>query len=471
MSLKELIKKELNIACKASPSVAKSIYTKFEEIFSNWWGKVRNVAWISKNSQLCQDIVKFVITEINEISEPELQQFLAYGIRFNQQHIQRLCDAIEHNTLLNIVSNSNIHYLHKLKTYQAVNTLGYTGSLFIGLKSLKIRRKEILKLWPSKWSTALVIDCDCDGNVAEILLDILQESVGCEQGLEISDENLVETLVAVLQKYEQKVILISTGQHISLASPVQEKLGNINAAYEDNCVVSDLDARSQRLILERTVNFQGINVALDTLVGTDLPKCMTSLVGSDVISILLSNEHKLCFGRQLSDVPKYHVPRLLQHHIYLKDDILKLTHNTVTFAVSGLQANELQKYLTVGEEVCELVYDEREISHSFKIVSDFSMIGLSTDRGAMKTLQKVGQKLKPIDDEYNILREEIKQSDISDSIKNIPFTVVDNFSESGLSAELDNKKAYNKIGQKIKPEEVRYIILGKKRIQRANLET
>ena len=85
ISLKQLIEKELNIACKASPSVAKSIYTKFEERFSNCWGKVGNVAWIGKDSQLWQD----VIAEIKEISEPELQQFLACGICFNQQHIQR----------------------------------------------------------------------------------------------------------------------------------------------------------------------------------------------------------------------------------------------------------------------------------------------------------------------------------------------------------------------------------------------
>ena len=87
------------------------------------------------------------------------------------------------------------------------------NSLFSGLKSLKIRCKEIIKFWSSKWSGALVIDCDCDGNVADIPLDILQESVGCEKGLEISGEKLVETLVAAFQKYEQKVILISTGQH------------------------------------------------------------------------------------------------------------------------------------------------------------------------------------------------------------------------------------------------------------------
>jgi hypothetical protein len=61
--------------------------------------------------------------------------------------------------------------------------------------------------------------------------------------------------------------------------------------YEDNYSISDLDKRSQKQILERKVNFQGTNVAQQTLVGTDPPECLTD---SDVISILLINEHKLC---------------------------------------------------------------------------------------------------------------------------------------------------------------------------------
>jgi hypothetical protein len=231
-------------------------------------------------------------------------------------------------------------------------------------------------------------------------------------------------LAAVLQKYEQKVILIST-QHINLASPVQEKLANINGAYEDHCVLSDLDAASQRQILETTVNFQGIDVALDTLVGIDLLECIKPLVDSNVISILLSNEHKLCVGRQLSDLRKYYVPRILQHHIYLKEDILKQTQNTITFAVSGLRVDELKKYLPVGEKMFELIYDERERSHCFKIVSDLSRVGLSSELDNM----------------------------------NIASTNADKFSMSCLRAELENEKSYNKIGRQIKPEELRYIIL------------
>ena len=66
---------------------------------------------------------------------------------------------------------------------------------------------------------------------------------------------MVETMVAVLQKYELKVIVISTQQRVNLASPVQEKLGNFTAAYEDKCIVLRLDTKWQRQILERTLNF------------------------------------------------------------------------------------------------------------------------------------------------------------------------------------------------------------------------
>jgi hypothetical protein len=48
--------------------------------------------------------------------------------------------------------------------------------------------------------------------------------VGCEKGFEISDGNKIENLFAILQKYEQQVILISTRKHISVPSPVQDEL-------------------------------------------------------------------------------------------------------------------------------------------------------------------------------------------------------------------------------------------------------
>ena len=97
---------------------------------------------------------------------------------------------------------------------------------------------------------------------------------------------------------------------------------------------------------------------------------------------------------------KYYVPRVLQHHVYLKEDILKMTDCAITFAVSGLQAEQLKKYLPAGEKICEFVYGERERSHTLKTVSDFSNSGLSADLEDMIACNEAGQNTKPEEVRY-----------------------------------------------------------------------
>jgi len=203
-SFKGLIGKEIQDACKASPSFVNFIYTKFEEGFSKLWVRDREIVWLNENSELWLGVQTNLITEIKEISKPETQEIKGCGIRFSEQHVQKLSDAIKQNTVLNIVTNSSSRILQKLKTYQALNTLGYKNSLFIGIKSLINKRKDINKLWSCKWSDVLVVDCDSDGNVVHRVLDILQQSADCEKGLDISDDNTIEHFVDVLQKYQQR---------------------------------------------------------------------------------------------------------------------------------------------------------------------------------------------------------------------------------------------------------------------------
>lgn len=118
--------------------------------------------------------------------------------------------------------------------------------------------------------------------------------------------------------------------------------------------MTDFDEKSQKQILEKkTVTFQGTNVALQTLVGTDPPEIIKLYVDSDVISILLHREAKLCVGRKLSDPSKIYVQRSLQHRVYLKNDILKATDNNITIAVSGLEADYLKHYIPAGDKIYE----------------------------------------------------------------------------------------------------------------------
>jgi ankyrin repeat protein len=105
------------------------------------------------------------------------------------------------------------------------------------------------------------------------------------------------------------------------------------------------------------------------------------------------------------------VPRVLQHHIYLKKNVLKLTDNATKFAVSGLQADQLKKYLPAGEKISEFVYDEKENSHSFKTVADFSKPRLCAEKQTKESHHKVGQKMKPNKVRYIILGEKTAERD------------------------------------------------------------
>jgi len=390
-SFETLIKKELQEACQASPSFANSIYRKFVEALRQWWEKSGSVKWLSENSHVWQSVKQYVIEKIKRLSESEIEKTVRCDLSFNQQHIERLSDAIHQNTVLNIIPKAKSSILSKLKTYQTLVSLNYKNSVFINSKALLSRRKDVFKLWPCKWSATLVIDC--------------------EKQSDSVDETVIDTLVSALRHSQRKVILISPTQQENLVSRLREKLGNICTDYEDTCDISDLDEKSQMEILERKVNFQGTNVTLQTLVGTEPPNCIKRLIDSDVISILLNNKHKLCVGSQLGDLSKHYVPRVLQHHIYLKEDILKLADNATTFAVSGLQADQLKKYLPAGEKIREFVYDERGNSHSFKAVADFSKSRLCSKRQTKKTHHKVGQKMKPNKVRYVILGEKTAERD------------------------------------------------------------
>jgi hypothetical protein len=64
--------------------------------------------------------------------------------------------------------------------------------------------------------------------------------------------------------------------------------------------------------------------------------------------------------------------------------VLKLTDKAITFAVSGLQTDELRKNLLVGEKLYEFVYNERERNDTFR----FFKTGLSAKCVSVKTPQK-----------------------------------------------------------------------------------
>jgi len=391
----QLINKELQAACQVSLSCAKSIYSEFKKGLNEWCDKSRAVKWLSKDFYAWKIVKQNLMDEIVKFSKTKFHETVGYVLLFNQQHIDGLSEAIKQNNLLNIITKQEFNTLSKLKTRQTLLSLDYRNSLFINLKDLLSGYKNIFNLWPCEWSSALVIDCQQTSN-------ILNDNVV---------STIVDTLVSVLSLSRTKVILISESEHVHFASHLRKKAGNIYNYIEENCKFSDLDTESQKQVLGKTVKFQGKDVALEKLVGTDPPDCIKRLITTNVISILMSHNPQLNVGKPLCHHISYYIPRVAARYIRLNIDILQLRDETNLFAVSGLQADELKKYLPAGEEIFEFISNEEEASYSFHKVADVSKSDLSTEMKTKERRHKVGRNVKPKGVRYVILGDLKPESD------------------------------------------------------------
>jgi hypothetical protein len=55
--------------------------------------------------------------------------------------------------------------------------------------------------------------------------------------------------------------------------------------------------------------------------------------------------------------------------VYLNDDILRITDDTVTFAITGLHPSQLKRYLPVGEKIHKFEFDEISRNFRFNILT------------------------------------------------------------------------------------------------------
>jgi hypothetical protein len=225
---KGLIVKELQKACIATQSVANFIYTKFEEGFLEWWEKDNEALWLNENSNQWHAVQNCIITEIKEMSKHEIKGIDGCVESFSQQQVQKLSHDIEENTVLNI--ETNLKTSLKKKIYQSLNNLKYKNSLFIVMKPEFLPRFELKNLWPCKWSEVLVVDCDSE-NMAQTVLKRLEKPADCAKGLGSFMESKAEPLFNVLQKHQQKFILISPRIK---ASGFQQELRYIYKQLEEN---------------------------------------------------------------------------------------------------------------------------------------------------------------------------------------------------------------------------------------------
>ncbi|KDR06090.1 hypothetical protein L798_04482 [Zootermopsis nevadensis] len=111
-SFVELIKKELQEACHTSPSGTNSIYENLKQVLENWWKEEGEVDRLSEGSRLWQNIKQLWIEKIKELSKIDVQGSIEFGIRFTEQHMQPLSEALQRSKLLKVITKKKLwHFI------------------------------------------------------------------------------------------------------------------------------------------------------------------------------------------------------------------------------------------------------------------------------------------------------------------------------------------------------------------------
>jgi len=163
--------------------------------------------------------------------------------------------------------------------------------IFISLKNLLLLKEEVLMAFREEQNNLLIVDCK-------------EEQAG-------QIETLSRMLSEIIKERPGKKVLVIAPHNHPLAS--QFRTGQHKPPYQemvDEFKFGDLTSDSQKKLLDKTVNFQGIEIALNKLMSADsaitkmLP--LASLIAGKELeigpSVPVSNGYDECFyiGRTLN---------------------------------------------------------------------------------------------------------------------------------------------------------------------------
>ncbi|PSN32251.1 hypothetical protein C0J52_19671 [Blattella germanica] len=175
-----------------------------------------------------------------------------------------------------------------------------------------------------------------------------QSDVNIRRGNEYLTMTLVteDELDSQLISQRRKGILITNQKSVESDSSL--------LSHDDVDFVTVFKENKFSKILNETVNFQGRDVAIYSLIGEKIYPQTEALLKE--FESILKKETKLTIGSPcLQKETHNYVTRILQRKIYVRPDIFKHRSSKLptAFAVSGLSKLEFEKLIPPGEEICQ----------------------------------------------------------------------------------------------------------------------
>jgi hypothetical protein len=295
------------------------------------WMKKRQGTYLSENNADAffeegkEKIAKLVL--IGPTSEYS-KKIRTLGVTFKElpQELRNFLTFEKEKQIFNLIALQDTQ-LSAIKVNQALQDLPdyekEDSYIFIRLGSLLLFQDRVLKAFRSKMSNhLLVIECKAEGNT----------------------QGLYKDLSDIIEKQSSKKIILITKQNDVFSDNFKAHPKYVEKIDESE--FSDLTEASQnKLLIEKTVVFQGCEVSLDELIA----KHSRDIIDLATLSKLVSKEDKIVIGSALSslgDIENYYIDRSFNHRIKIKEDCFKAEEISDLFAISDVAENVMAQLIS-----------------------------------------------------------------------------------------------------------------------------
>nr|CAD7416493.1 unnamed protein product [Timema poppensis] len=309
------VKEEIRIALRTTQNEGdvENIFNKLLKRNTKWSEKQGIVSYLDNCSGFWPRFVRKVQMKRLKAQSVYLKNLT---IKFEEDKIKTLSERTLNNPgALCVVSEKGSLTISCLKIFMVLNESDHKDCVFVDSKWLMVNLDYMWSVWAGVWCTTLIILCN-DHIPTKKVLDEVKRVLG---------SNPSARVVFICSKDD--TLLKTFGK---------------DCVFFDEIHFSQLTVGSQDRVLGKKVTFQGHDVRIKSVIGTNSPD--KYLKGAILQDLICNSYFKI--GEDLPRDDSYYIPRSLVQTNYLKKSILKWLKTNEVFAVSNITEKQLQKLVS-----------------------------------------------------------------------------------------------------------------------------
>ncbi|XP_069687365.1 uncharacterized protein [Periplaneta americana] len=261
-ALDDVIRRQVHATCGTNFDETNRIHKELIQYIETWWRS--GTEFITEEAEFWRNIMQSRVDRVAHLSALKLQELDSINVRFRDSELTPLDGCV-----VNIVADTGCTLLSCAKLCQTLQELEKTEYLLVDVSVMKHQMEEVLSLWPTRWCDTLIVDCGKSDEGTSLLLEL---------------------------GHKYKLVLVTSSV-----------IPGAECVHFDTCGYMQMNETTQRIVLEKSIMFQGYEVLLRNMTENDME--LLSTVNAEIVLNLLEGVHCVEVGKALKNPSYYYIKR------------------------------------------------------------------------------------------------------------------------------------------------------------------